>query len=381
MRIASFETRAVRIPREPGPSAPREEADYVTLTLRTDDGIEGIAYAGFASTLVTKALKEMVDAFAGATVGADPFGTEEIGAGLLRRASGGSPAGLITRTVAAIDVALWDIKGKAVGMPVWKLLGAGSGVVPTYASGFLWRHYDLDALATTASDLAAQGFTAMKFRMGSGKTAADELARLHTMREAVGDGVDLMVDINQGWDVNRAIAVGRGMAEYGLFWLEDPTHFQDYAGLARIADALDTPIAAGEYHYGIEPFRHMLEARSIDNRDGGSAARGRHHAMDEGGAYGGSVQPAGGDAPRAGDSGSCACRCAERPVRGAYAVGVRAVRGGSADQRGGTARHAGHAGAGPSLRRGASRVERAVGVRGRHFSCIWLHLIAFRAGA
>ena len=149
-------------------------------------------------------------------------------------------------------------------MPVWKLLGAGSGVVPTYASGFLWRHYDLDALATTASDLAAQGFTAMKFRMGSEKTAADELARLRVMREAVGDGVDLMVDINQGWDVNRAIAVGRGMAEYGLFWLEDPTHFQDYAGLARIADALDTPIAAGEYHYGIEPFRHMLEARSID---------------------------------------------------------------------------------------------------------------------
>ncbi len=73
-----------------------------------------------------------------------------------------------------------------------------------------------------------------------------------------------MVDINQGWSVDRAIAVGRGMAEYGLFWLEDPTHFQDYAGLARIADALDTPIAAGEYHYGVEPFRHMLEARSVD---------------------------------------------------------------------------------------------------------------------
>ena len=228
----------------------------------------------------------MVDAFAGATVGADPFGTEEIGAGLLRRASGGSPAGLIMRTVAAIDVALWDIKGKAVGMPVWKLLGAGSGVVPTYASGFLWRHYDLDALATTASDLAAQGFTAMKFRMGSEKTAADELARLRTMREAVGDGVDLMVDINQGWNVNRAIAVGRGMAEYGLFWLEDPTHFQDYAGLARIADALDTPIAAGRV-----PLRHRAVPAHAGgaihrHRDGGPAARGRHHAVDEGGAYG-----------------------------------------------------------------------------------------------
>ena len=141
---------------------------------------------------------------------------------------------------------------------------AQSGVVPTYASGHLWRHYDLEALASTATDLVSQGFRAMKFRMGAEATADAELARLRTMREAVGDGVDLMVDINQGWDVNRAIAVGRGMAEYGLFWLEDPTHFQDYAGLARIADALDTPIAAGEYHYGVAPFRHMLEARSID---------------------------------------------------------------------------------------------------------------------
>ena len=264
MRIASFETMAVRIPREPGPSAPREEADYVTLRLRTDDGIEGIAYAGFASTLVTKALKEMVDALAAETVGADPHAVEAIGRNLARRAGGGSPAGLVTRAISAIDVALWDIRGKALGMPVWKLLGADSGSVPTYASGFLWRHYDLEALATTAADLVGQGFRAMKFRMGAEASAQAELARLRTMREAVGPDVDIMVDINQGWDVNRAITVGRGMAEYGLFWLEDPVHFQDYAGLARIADALDTPIAAGEYHYGVEPFRHMLEARSID---------------------------------------------------------------------------------------------------------------------
>ena len=250
MKIASFESRAVRIPREPGPSAPREEADYVTLKLRTDDGIEGVAYAGFASTLVTKGLKEVVDALAGAVVGADPHETGAIVGRLLARAGGGSPAGLVTRAVSAIDVALWDIRGKALGMPVWKLLGASSGVVPTYASGYLWRHYDLEALASTAAELVSEGFRAMKFRMGAEASAQAELARLRTMREAVGDGVDLMVDINQGWNVNRTIA--------------DPTHFQDYAGLARIADALATPIAAGEYHYGIEPFRHMLEARSID---------------------------------------------------------------------------------------------------------------------
>ena len=74
MKIASFETRAVRIAREPGPSAPREDADYVTLTLRTDEGVEGIAYAGFASMLVTKALKEVVDALAGETDRLEPAG-------------------------------------------------------------------------------------------------------------------------------------------------------------------------------------------------------------------------------------------------------------------------------------------------------------------
>ena len=264
MRISSYETMAVRIWREPGPTAPRDEADFVTLRLRTDDGIEGIAYAGFASKLVTRALKELLDALASETVGADPHAVEAIGRGLLHEAGDASPAGLVTRAVSAIDVALWDIRGKALGLPVWKLLGAGSGVLPTYASGYLWRHFDLDELATAATALVAKGFRAMKLRMGGEETVKAELARLRTVREAVGDSIVLMVDVNQGWDVNRAITAGREMAEHDLYWLEDPTHFQDYAGLARIADALDTPIAAGEYAYGIEPFRHMLEARSID---------------------------------------------------------------------------------------------------------------------
>ena len=264
MRISSYETMAVRIWREPGPTAPRDEADFVTLRLRTDDGIEGIAYAGFASRLVTRALKELLDALASETVGADPHAVEEIGRGLLHEAGAASSAGLVTRAVAAIDVALWDIRGKALGLPVWKLLGAGSGVLPTYASGYMWRHFDLDELATAAEALVLEGFRAMKLRMGGEQTVEAELARLRMVREAVGDSIVLMVDINQGWDVNRAITAGRKMAEYDLYWLEDPTHFQDHAGLARIADALDTPIAAGEYAYGIEPFRHMLEARSID---------------------------------------------------------------------------------------------------------------------
>ncbi len=73
-----------------------------------------------------------------------------------------------------------------------------------------------------------------------------------------------MVDINQAWDVTRSIAVGREMEKCNLYWLEDPIHHQDHDGLAHIANALDTPISAGEYHYGIPPFQHMLERRSAD---------------------------------------------------------------------------------------------------------------------
>jgi L-alanine-DL-glutamate epimerase-like enolase superfamily enzyme len=166
--------------------------------------------------------------------------------------------------VSAIDVALWDIRGKALGQPVYRLLGGYADRVPTYASGYLWRTFDLDMLAKTGPELVEQGFTAMKFRMGGEDSDAKEIERMRVMRLAIGDEIDLMVDINQGWDINTTMRIGRLMADFGLFWLEDPIQHQDYDGYARIADALDTPIATGEYHYGTVPFRHMVERRSLD---------------------------------------------------------------------------------------------------------------------
>ena len=265
MKIASYKTQAVRVPREHAPFAKGgDEIDFVTLTLRTDDGIEGIGYAGFAPPVMTAALHAAVDALCGQTVGMDPMNTEEISSRLFRLAGSGSPAGLVTRAISAIDIALWDIKGKALGLPLYKLLGGYRDRVPTYASGSLWRSFDLDMLTSHSKRLVAEGFTSMKFRLGAEKTVAAEIARLRAMRDAVGPDVELMIDINQLWDVNRAIIIGREMREFGITWLEDPTTFDDFGGLAKIADALDTPIAAGEYVYGIAPFRQLIEQRSID---------------------------------------------------------------------------------------------------------------------
>ena len=91
-----------------------------------------------------------------------------------------------------------------------------------------------------------------------------EVERMRVIRNAIGPDIDLMCDINQRWDVRQAISIGSRVEEYHLFWLEDVVAHDDYPGLAAVADALATPIAAGEYVYGLVPFRHMLEARSVD---------------------------------------------------------------------------------------------------------------------
>jgi L-alanine-DL-glutamate epimerase-like enolase superfamily enzyme len=161
-------------------------------------------------------------------------------------------------------MACWDLKGKAVGQSVCSLLGGLRDRAPTYASGALMRPHPVDYLAKAGPRLRDMGFRQMKMQCGSEPTVEASVERVRVMREGIGPDVDLMCDINQLWSVNQAIEVGRRIEPYHLFWLEDPTAHDDFPGLARIADALTAPIAAGEYHYGIVPFRHLLEHRSID---------------------------------------------------------------------------------------------------------------------
>lgn len=267
MRISSFRSRVACPSKVADPAQEAiatRVANFVTLELQTDEGPKGVGYAGFVTAPMLAPTLETVNALAECTIGEDPEAVESISAKLLELAGFGAPAGIATSAAAAIDTALWDIKGKAAGLPLFRLLGASSGRVPAYASGYLWREYDPEMLAVKGAELAASGFRAMKFRMGALESAADEIKRMRALREAVGHGIDLMVDINQGWDVDRSIRVGRAMDECGLYWLEDPVHHQDYSGLARIADALDTPISTGEYHYGLMPFAHMLERGCVD---------------------------------------------------------------------------------------------------------------------
>ena len=267
MKITHVTTRVLRTPADNplvvGLPAPTDTREFVTLELGTDQGLTGVGLTFFGGAL-TPALKAAVDILAGALVGDDPTQVEAVAAKARRIAGSSGPGGVFSLALSAVDMACWDLKGKAVGQSVCALLGGLRERVPTYASGALMRPHPIDYLAKAGPRLRDMGFTQMKMQCGSEPTPAASVERVRVMREAIGPDVDLMCDINQLWSVHHAIEVGRRIAPYHLFWLEDPTTHDDYAGLARIADALATPIAAGEYHYGISPFRHLLEARSID---------------------------------------------------------------------------------------------------------------------
>ena len=270
MRITGFSTRVVRVPAEnplvEGIPVGPGTRDFVTLELNTDEGIQGLGYSfipGMVGNPLFTALKVTVDAMAELLIGDDPLPVAAV-VDKLKRRTGTIGPGLFNFALAGLDLALWDIKGKAAGLPVATLLGGHRDRVPTYASGQLGRERNLEYLAEVSAKLVDKGFRQMKTQMGAEPSADAEVARIRTVREAIGPDIDLMCDVNQLWDVNRAIAIGQRVEEYNLFWLEDLTVYDDYQGLARIADALTTPLAAGEYVFGIAPFRQLIENRSVD---------------------------------------------------------------------------------------------------------------------
>lgn len=268
MKIQRIRSEIVILPAdEPladGPMSPGNRP-MVVVKIWTEDGIEGVGVSFFGGAM-TNTLKTAVDDLGKLIIGDDPRLTERIADKLRAAAVSSGPGGVFTLALSAIDTALWDIKAKAVGLPVAHLLGGHREKVPAYASGALMRHFTLKEVEAGARKLVERGWKSMKTQLAlPGATSPEiEVNRIKVIREAVGPDVQLMCDINQRWNVYQAIDIGSRVEPYHLHWLEDVTVCDDYDGLARVTQALKTPIAGGEYVYGIAPFRQMLEARSVD---------------------------------------------------------------------------------------------------------------------
>jgi L-alanine-DL-glutamate epimerase-like enolase superfamily enzyme len=270
MKITGYEAIALKIPEDDPLANMPEEAGRtrpaVALRLRTDQGIEGIGVTLYGRMM--KTLHTAVDELAAMTVGEDPMRIEAIVAKLRNNSGDAGPGGIFTLALSAIDTALWDIKGKALNQPLWKLLGGHRDRVPTYASGSLRRGLTDKQAQQAAETLLKKGFVEMKTQMGlpGNPTPADEVRRVKVIRDVIGPDIKLMCDINQRWRPEQAIDIGHRVEEagVGLFWLEDVTTADDYQGLARVTAALKTPVAGGEYVWGIQPFRQMIQHHSVD---------------------------------------------------------------------------------------------------------------------
>jgi L-talarate/galactarate dehydratase len=271
MKIARFASQILNVPEdEPLAGALEKEGSVrpvVILTLATDGGIEGIGVSFYGGAL-TRTLKNAIDQLCELCVGEDAHRVEAIIKKLRDAAGASGPGGMFTLALAAIDIALWDIRGKALGQPLWRLLGGLRNRVPAYASGALRRGLPLDTVVKSAATLKDKGWRQMKTQLAlpGDTTPVKEVERMRRVREAIGPDIDLMCDINQRWRPEQAIDIGKRVedAGVGLFWLEDVTTHDDYAGIARVNAALATPVCGGELVYGIVPFRHMIEARSVD---------------------------------------------------------------------------------------------------------------------
>lgn len=268
MKIVSHEIIWVDVPLPrpfvSGAGFRTSEMRHVVLKLRTDDGVEGLGWAFAHSHTMLPALGAAIDDVATMIRGMDPLMRNEI-QDRIYRATAWTGGGMNEWVSAVINFALYDIAGKALGQPLYRLLGGHhTDSVATYASHKLWRDWSLDDLATGAGELKEDGFKMLKFRVGANEKALDERERAKVVREAVGDDFPIAVDINQGWDIARTMEVVPYLEEFRVHWLEDPIHRHDFDGYRHLVDALQINITHGENLWDWRLFMEVVKKDAVD---------------------------------------------------------------------------------------------------------------------
>jgi D-galactarolactone cycloisomerase len=233
----------------------------------TDDGLVGWGEAGSGTLPLTgkRFLEEVLRPLA---VGLDPFDVNvlwQTAQATFDRAGWGG--GLAVQALSGLEVALWDLMGKATGRPVCQLLGGRvRDRVQAYATGLYYYPTAPDPTAARedeARGYVEQGYRAMKMKVG-GLSPTDDVAEVERIRRAVGDGVALMADANGAYDGRTAIRVGRELEQLGLAWFEEPVQRGDLDGYVEVKRALDVPIAGGEHLGSRDAFRELVARRAVD---------------------------------------------------------------------------------------------------------------------
>ncbi|MHB1132429.1 MAG: mandelate racemase/muconate lactonizing enzyme family protein [Chloroflexota bacterium] len=231
------------------------------VQLRTDDGHEGLGWSGASAAVrevIERTLKSIV-------MGSDPLQTEGLWQRMFWALRSSGRKGIALSAISAVDIALWDLKAKLLGVPLYRLLGPCRASVPTYGSGGWTSLTERDLLAEMTGYLE-RGMSAVKMKIAKdfGQNEAEDLRRVAAVRRAIGANAELFVDANNGYLAKQALRIARRLEQYDIGWLEEPVIPDDYEGMATICRATTIPVAAGENEYSKFGFKELVARACVD---------------------------------------------------------------------------------------------------------------------
>jgi L-alanine-DL-glutamate epimerase-like enolase superfamily enzyme len=235
--------------------------EVVTARVRDDDGAEGVGYTYTVGTGGAAVHALIARDLAPLLAGRDPGPIEALWQTMWWALHYGGRGGAQALAVSAVDIALWDLRARRHGVPLWRLLGGFDPRVPCYAGG-IDLDFPLEALLRQTDANLARGFRAIKMKVGR-PSLREDVERVRAMRAHLGPEFPLMVDANMRWSADEAIRAARALRDLDLVWLEEPTIPDDVAGHVRIVREGGVPVAAGENLHTLHEFRQLIAAGGV----------------------------------------------------------------------------------------------------------------------
>lgn len=237
------------------------ERKICLVKVTTDTGLVGWGEGYGPADVLSAGVKYLTQY----VIGANPLQNEVIWETLYRRTLDYARRGILMAAVSAIDVAIWDLKGKALGQPVHELLGGKKrDILYPYATGLYFREEEnlAEALAQEASEYKDLGYKAIKMKVGM--TIEEDIVHVKAVRDAIGPDVKLMVDSNHAYNLKEAIALSKAIEPYDISWFEEPISPEFYEQHSELRSATSIPIAGGECEYLRYGFHQLLKNKALD---------------------------------------------------------------------------------------------------------------------
>jgi D-arabinonate dehydratase len=261
MKITSIDSFILTVPTPKPMALNYAQQKLVVAEISTDEGIAGLGYSlVFGGGGAEAVLVYLETRLKPVLLGEDPLFVERLWERMFRADMGIKKQGVAAYALSALDIGLWDIAGKAAGLPLYKLWGAVTDRVPAYGSGG-WSKYSERELIAEAERYASQGCKYYKMKIHHADPR-ENAKRVQAVRRALGDGVRMMVDVNQRLDVLGNIRQAAALEDLDLLWYEEPVLADDIAACAEVARSIRIPVATGENNYTRFEFRDLVERRA-----------------------------------------------------------------------------------------------------------------------